>query len=218
MKFKGFTTIVMVTVAAILMAIPTFVAGVPEKSTEQAGETACITMAENGDNLTAAYEYIAHEEIPADSRIDILGDDNGVPVTRGLSSPTVLWDWEDETYEGSCLPLYRGRKVYTNYMFKTSTKHLTVDLEMYADENWTNVRKLTVILYKKSTFGWSDCGQWTFPFSPLDSDQSKIFTGSHTFKALSDSAEYCVKLVNDSADQGGDVYEYAIDCNIYVSE
>ncbi len=164
------------------------------------------------------YKEYTGEESPANSKVDILSDDNGGPFTLGSSSPTVLWDWADGTYEGSCLPLYRGRKVYTNYKFKTSTKQLTVDLEMYADENWTNARKLTVILYKKSTFGWSDCGQWTFPFSPLDSDQSKIFTGSHTFKALSDSAEYCVKLVNDSADQGGDASEYAIDCNICVSE
>ncbi len=218
MKFKGFTTVVVTMVAAMSMAIPTFAAGVPEKSTEQAGETACMAVAENGDNLVAAYEYIVQEENPTDSKIDILGDDNGGPVTRGSSTPTELWDWEEGTYEGSCLPLYRGRKVYTNYKFKTSTKHLTVDLEMYADENWTNARKLTVELYKKSGSSWSNCGSWTFPFSPSESDQTKIFTGSHTFKALSTSSEYCIKLVNESADQGGDVSEYAIGCNIYVSE
>ncbi len=218
MKFKGFAKVVMAAVAAMSMTIPAFAEGAPEQSAEQGRETGCIALAESVDDSTAACEYIVQEESPANPEADILGDDNGGSAACRSGAPAVLWDCEDGTYEGSCLPLYRGRKAYTNYKFRTSTKRLTVDLEMYADENWTNVRKLTVILYKKSLLGWSDCGQWTFPFSPSDSEQNKIFTGSHTFKALSDSTEYCIKLVNDSADLGGADSEYAVGCNICVSE
>ena len=132
------------------MSVPAFAANVPEQTVNQTQETVCVTMAGSADNLTATETYIAQNASSTNSKIDILGDEHGGSVTRGSTAPTTLWDWSDGDYEGSCLPLYRGRGVYTNYKFKPTAKKLTVDLDMYADEDWTENRKLTVTLYKKA--------------------------------------------------------------------
>lgn len=165
-----------------------------------------LTACQNGGKDGSAYP-----------KVNILGDVSGGTVTYGLSAPAVLWDWTDGNYNGSCLPLYRGGQATANCRFTTSTRQLTVGLDMYADKNWSYSRKMTVGVYKKSKFGWTGCGQRTFIFSPSSSENSK-FTFSHTFKGLSDKEEYCVRLTNDSAYSGGGVSDYATGCNISVSE
>ncbi len=218
MKFKGLKSMVLAGVAVMSMSVPAFAANVPEQTVNQTQETVCVTMAGSADNLTATETYIAQNASSTNSKIDILGDENGGSVTRGSTAPTTLWDWSDGDYEGSCLPLYRGRGVYTNYKFKPTAKKLTVDLDLYADEDWTDNRKLTVTLYKKSGNSWTSAGQKTFRFVPDPSDAYKTFSFSHTFTGLDNSTEYCVRLYNDSTIHDGYVdREYAIGADIYIS-
>lgn len=219
MKFKGLTSVVLAGATAMSMSVSAFAAGVSEQKINQTQATECVTMAENADNLITTNNYSAQNKSFTNSKIDILGDENGGPVTRGSTAPTTLWEWDDGVYNGSCLPLYRGRGVYTNYKFKPTAKKLTVSLELYADEDWTDNRKLTVTLYKKSGNSWISAGQKTFRFVPDPSDQYKTFDFSHTFTGLDNSTEYCVRLYNDSTIHEGYVdREYAIGADIYISE
>jgi len=205
-------------VAAMSMSVPAFATNVPEQTVNQTQETVCVTTAESADNLTATNKYVTQEGSSTNSKIDILGDENGGPVTRGSTAPTTLWDWYDGDYNGSCLPLYRGRGVYTNYKFKPTAKKLTVSLELYADEDWTDNRKLTVYLYKRSGSSWISAGQKTFRFVPDPDDQYKTFDFSHTFTGLDNSTEYCVRLYNDSTIHDGYVdREYAIGADLCIS-
>lgn len=218
MKFKGLTSMVLAGVAAMSMSVPAFATNVPEQTVNQTQETVCVTTAESADNLTATNKYVTQEGSSTNSKIDILGDENGGPVTRGSTAPTTLWDWYDGEYNGSCLPLYRGRGVYTNYKFKPTAKKLTVSLELYADEDWTDNRKLTVYLYKRSGSSWISAGQKTFRFVPDPDDQYKTFDFSHTFTGLDNSTEYCVRLYNDSTIHDGYVdREYAIGADLCIS-
>lgn len=221
MKFKGLILVVMlvvlVWVATMPITVPTFAVGATEQTVKQAQETVCMALAESVDSLTADYEYIKQEESSVCSEINILGDINGA-VNYKPSVPTVLWDWTDETYIGSSLPIYRGRNVYTNKRFKTTTKKLKVDLDLSADENWTYDRRVNVIVYKKTLTGWTRVATKAFFFSPSSSEHDKTFSFSHTFNGLSDSAQYCIQMVNESTYMGGSVFQYAIDCDIYVSE
>lgn len=218
MKFKGLTSMVLAGVAAMSMSVPAFATNVPEQTVNQTQETVCVTTAESADNLTATNKYVTQEGSSTNSKIDILGDENGGPVTRGSTAPTTLWDWYDGDYNGSCLPLYRGRGVYTNYKFKPTAKKLTVSLELYADEDWTDNRKLTVYLYKRSGSSWISAGQKTFRFVPDPDDQYKTFDFSHTFTGLDNSTEYCVRLYNDSTIHDGYVdREYAIGADLCIS-
>lgn len=206
MKFKGLTSMALAGIAAMSMSVSAFAASVPEKAVDQTQETVCVTMAES-----AADQYVTRNEGSANSKIDILGDENGGPVTRGASAPETLWQWSDGDYEGTCLPLYQGRGVYTNYKFKPTNRKLTVSLELYADQDWTDNRKLTIRLYKKSGNTWSYNTLKTFRFTPDPNDVNKIFEFSHTFTALDNDAEYCIRLYNDSVLHSGyGVADYAI--------
>lgn len=218
MKFKGLTSVVLAGVTAMSMSVPVFAAEVSDQKINQTQAADSVIMVENADNIIAINNDSAQSESSTNSKIDILGDENGGPVTRGATAPTTLWDWYDGDYNGSCLPLYRGRGVYTNYKFKPTAKKLTVSLELYADEDWTDNRKLTVYLYKRSGSSWISAGQKTFRFVPVPDDQYKTFPFSHTFTGLDNSTEYCVRLYNDSTIHDGYVdREYAIGADLCIS-
>lgn len=219
MKFKGLTSVVLAGVTAMSMSAPVFAASVPEQMINQTQATDCATMVENTDNLIATNDCGAQNESSTNSKIDILGDENGGPVTRGAFAPTTMWDWADGSYCGSCLPLYQGRGVYTNYKFKPTAKKLTISLDLYADEDWTDNRKLTVMLYKRSGNTWSNVSLKTCRFVPDPSDPYKIFNFKYTFTGLDNSTEYCVRLYNDSVlHDNYTVSDYAIGADFFISE
>ncbi len=218
MKFKGLTSMVLAGVATMSMSVPAFATNVCEQTVNHTQETVCVTTAESADNLTAINKYATQEGTSSNSKIDILGDENGGPVTRGSNAPTDLWNWGDKIYYGACLPLYSGRGVYTNYKFKPTDRKLIVNMNLYAEEDWSDKRTITVMLYKKSGATWSNVSLRTCRFVPDPTEPLKTFNFPLTFTGLDNNAEYCVRLYNDSTVKSGyTVSDYATGADFTVS-